>query len=74
MYSIHNKIYLPAAFRLKYVTKYAVYPILKSKSMTFYCHDIGCFAFSSIHQFSSHRVIKAFTLMVEPGIILPLPV
>ena len=36
---MHSKIYLPATFKLEY----AVYSILKSKSMTIYCHHIGGF-------------------------------
>ena len=40
----------------------------------FYCQHIGCFfSFSSIHQLSRHRVNKGNHLMVEPGILLPLP-
>ena len=45
--------------------------------MAFYCHYlVGFFvvAFSSIHQLSPHKVNKGGHLMLEPGILLPLPV
>ena len=70
-------MYLPATFKLKYLIKCAVYSTLKWKSTTFYCHHTGggffFFAFSSIHQLSPDRVNKGSHLMVEPGILLPLP-
>ena len=74
IYSIYSKIYLPETFKLKYVIKYAAYSTLKGKSMTFYCHHIGCFSFSSSHKLSSYRVNKAIALVGEPGILLPLQV
>ena len=61
---------------LKYVIEYAVYSTLKSKLTSFYYRQLGWvifFAFSSIHQLSSHRVNKGSYLMMEPGILLPLP-
>ena len=70
---MHRKIYLPATVKLNGVRKYAVYSTLKSKSTLFYRCHLGCFAFASIHQLSSHRVNKASHLMVEPGILLPFP-
>ena len=53
---MHDKIYVPTTFKLKYVLKkYAVYSTLKSKSMALYRRHLGPLAFSSIHQLSSHR-------------------
>ena len=70
---MYSQIYLPATFNLKYVIKYAVYSTLNSKLMTSYCHRIDCFAFSSIHQLSFHRVNEGRYLMMGPEILLPLP-
>ena len=67
-------MYLTAIFKFNYVIKYAVYSALKSKSTTFYCHHLGCFAFSLVHQISSHGVNMVLALMVEPGILVSLPV
>ena len=70
---MHSKIDLLATLTLKYVIEHAVYSTLKSKSTPFYCHHLGLFAFSSIHQLSPRRVNKGSHLMVGPGILRPLP-
>ena len=57
----------------KYVIKHAVYSNLKSKSTAFYSCHLGPFGFFSIHQLSPHRVNKGIYLMMEPGILLPVP-
>ena len=69
-YFSHSKIYLPAAPKLKYAIKYAVYSTLKSKSPLFYRCHLGRFAFSLVNQLSSHRGNKASHLMVEPDFLL----
>ena len=71
IYLFNSKIYLPASFKSKDVIKYAVYSILKSKSLTVCCHHIvGFFAFSSIHQLFPHRFNKGCYWMMG---LLPLP-
>ena len=67
-------MYLPAASQLKTILGPVDYSTLKLKWPAFYrCHLVFCFAFSQIHQLSPHRVNKDSNLMVEPGILLPLP-
>ena len=71
---MHTTIYLPTTLKLKYVIKHTVYSTLKSKSTSlFFAAILVLFAFSSIHQLSSHSVNKASHLMMGPLILLPLP-
>ena len=72
MYSSIAKYIYPHLLKLKYARQYAAYSTLKLKLMSFYHRHFGCFAFSLIHQVSSHRINKASHLMMGLGFLLPL--
>ena len=73
IYSLHSKIYLPAISKFNSVLQHAVYSTLKSKSMAFYYRHIGFLHSHPFYQLTPHRVNMGNDLMVETGILLPLP-
>ena len=70
------KYIYPQLFKWKFVIKYAVYSTLKSKSTVL--HHRHIFNKKNLlslphHQLSPYRLNKSSHLMMEPGILLPLP-
>ena len=66
-------IYLSAPYKLTNVIRPAVYSSLKSQLIAFYrCHFV--FLHSLLfHQLSAHRLNNGNNLILERGILLPVP-
>ena len=72
---MHSKICLPETLKLNYVIiKHAIYSTLKSKSSMLYCCHLGLLHSLPFHKLSPYKHNKGSYLMVEPGILFPLPV
>ena len=71
MYSLHTTIY--ATYKLQNIIKHAVYSTVKLKLTAVHHRLLGSLHPFPFHQLYIHRLNKCSKLILERGILLPVP-